>query len=243
MVSSWLAERIAAMDRAPTDLSNALAESDHAAATAQEVAQLRRALAEADKRQSLQDNRLLVRDRELQLLRHSHEQLVSTLDAASDGILTLRYSDNSLYYNIRFVELWGIPEDQLDALDDDALVAFQAARVKDPQALLGSIAQRRGNPDTEDYCVIELLDGRVLERHVLPQRLHGRCVGSVITYRDITDRMRYEEKMMFNHVVLENSPPMYWIDRDTGTLVYANPAFCRNLGFELEEMLGMKISE
>ncbi|RYF43310.1 MAG: PAS domain-containing sensor histidine kinase [Comamonadaceae bacterium] len=243
MVSSWLAERIAAMDRAPTELSNALAANDPAPRAADEVAQLRRDLAEANERQAIQDNRLLVRDRELQLLRHSHEQLVSTLDAASDGILTLRYSDNSLYYNIRFVELWGIPEEQLDALDDAALVAFQAARVKNPEALLSSIAQRRANPDTEDYCVIELLDGRVLERHVLPQRLHGRCVGSVITYRDITDRMRYEEKMMFNHLVLENSPPMYWIDRDTGTLVYANPAFCRSLGFQPEEMLGMKISE
>ncbi|MEP6825364.1 MAG: PAS domain S-box protein, partial [Ramlibacter sp.] len=230
------------MDRAPTELSNAVAENDPCVA-GDVLAQLRSALAQANAQLALSGQRLDVRDRELQLLRHSHEQLVSTLDAASDGILTLRYSDNSLYYNIRFVELWGIPEDRLDTLDNEALIALQVARVKDPEALLASIELRRNNPDTEDYSVIELLDGRVLERHVLPQRLHGRCVGSVITFRDITDRLRYEEKMMFNHLVLENSGPMFWIDRVTGTITYANPAACRHLGFPVEEVLGMTVTD
>jgi two-component system sensor histidine kinase/response regulator len=209
------------MDRAPTDLSTALAQAGHAPARLEEeLAQLRS---------------------ELALLRGSHEMLESILDAANDGILTLQYSGDSIYYNIRFVELWGIPEDELTDLDSKSLVAFQAKRVKDPQGLLAHIEQRRLNPDSEDLSIVELLDGRVLERHVIPQRIHGKCVGSVITFRDITERLRYEEKLMFNHAVLENSGPMLWVDRETRIVNYANPAACAHLGYGVEELLGMAV--
>jgi two-component system sensor histidine kinase/response regulator len=216
------------MDRAPTEM---------------ELADARRALAETQEKLLVAENRLDLRQRELALLRGSHELLVSTLDAANDGILTLQFADNSFYYNIRFVELWAIPEDKLCDMDVAALVQFQLSQVKDPDEWLAHIRRRRENPDEEDLSVVELKDGRTLERHVLPQRLHGKCVGSVITFRDITERVRYEDKMVFNHLVLENSPPMYWMDRDTGVLTWANPAACKHFGYPLDELLGMRISQ
>jgi len=176
------------MDRAAADLSRAVAQAGQHCATPDDE------LAGALERMAVAETQLDIRDRELELLRASHSLLVSTLDAASDGILTLQYSDDSLYYNIRFVELWGIPEDKLSDLDSEKLVEFQAEQVKDPAGLLAHIERRRQNPDAEGLSVIELKDGRVLERHVLPQRIHGKCVGSVITFRDITERLRNEEE-------------------------------------------------
>ncbi|MEP6791255.1 MAG: PAS domain S-box protein, partial [Ramlibacter sp.] len=200
-------------------------------------------LARLHERLRISESRLDIRDRELAAMRTSHELLVSTLDSTSDGILTLQYSDNSMYYNIRFVELWGIPEDRLSDLDSPAMIAFQAAQVKDPDSLVAHIEQRRNNPDREDFSVIEMLDGRVLERHVIPQRMHGQCVGSVITFRDVTERLRHEEKMMFNHLVLENSGPMLWIDGGSGRVSYANPAACRHLGYPIDELLGTHVRD
>jgi two-component system sensor histidine kinase/response regulator len=230
------------MDRAPQNLTAALTEAGHAPSLLEaELALARQALAEAQQKSLDFEKRLDMRNRQLELLRGAHEMLVSTLDAASDGILTLQYSDNSLYYNIRFVEMWNIPEEELSSLDHAALTALQAAQVKDPEDLLAHIEQRRQNPDAEDLSFIEFKDGRVLERHVIPQRVHGKCVGSVITFRDITERLRYEDKMMFNHLVLENSGPMYWISKETHTVTYANPAACKQLGYALEELLGLHI--
>ena len=180
--------------------------------------------------------------RELAQLRTSHQQLVSTLDAANDGIITLQ-GDGSMYFNIRFVELWRIPEDTLCDIDNDKLVEFQLSQVKDPQEWRGHIERRRANPDEEHYTTVELKDGRVLERHVLPQRMGGKCVGNVIIFRDVTDRAQYEQRMLFNHHVLENSGPMLWLDRDTGTVTYANPAACKQLGYTVEEMVGMGIPQ
>ncbi len=211
------------MDRAPTELSNALVDSGHLL---------------QDKLQA-SERRLELRERELALLRGSYEQLASTLDSANDGILTLQFSDNSFYYNSRFVELWGIPEDKLRERDTGALVKFQLSQVKDPGEWHAHLKRRSDNPEAEDLATAELLDGRTLERHVVPQRLHGKCVGSVITYRDITERVRYEKELMFNRLVLENSGPMMCLNASSMEVTYANPAACAYLKYPLEELLGM----
>jgi two-component system sensor histidine kinase/response regulator len=77
----------------------------------------------------------------------------------------------------------------------------------------------------------------------MPQRMGGKCVGSVVIFRDVTERVHYEEKMMFNHLVLENSGPMLWVDREERRVVYANPAACAHLGYPVEELLGMGVPD
>jgi two-component system sensor histidine kinase/response regulator len=180
---------------------------------------------------------------ELAMLRRSHEMLVSTLDATQDGILTVQYAHDAIYFNIRFAEIWRIPEERIADLDNRSLAEFQASQVREPSKWLALIEQRRANPDAENLSLIEMNDGRVLERHVIPQRSLGKCIGSVITFRDITQRLRYEEKMMFNQQVLENSGPMIWVDRDTHAVTYANPAACRHLGFTVAEMMRMHVAD
>jgi two-component system, sensor histidine kinase and response regulator len=179
---------------------------------------------------------------ELARLRGAHEQLVSTLDAANDGIITLQ-SDGAIYYNIRFVELWGIPEDKLADLDISKLLAFQLSQVRDPGSWMEHVERRRTNPEEEDYATVELNDGRVLERHVLPQRMGGKCVGSVVIFRDITDRQRYEQNMLFNHLVLQNSGPMVWADCEQRRVTFANPAACELLGYPVEELIGRDLGD
>jgi two-component system sensor histidine kinase/response regulator len=226
------------MDRAP----------NHISSLEEELAEARRALAELQAKLTREENRVEIRNRELQVLRGSHQVLVSTLDAANDGIITLQYAEDregppSIYYNIRFVELWGIPEDEISDMDHQRLVEHQLQAVKDPVEWQEHVERRRRNPEDEDYSIVELKDGRVLERHVLPQRIHGKCVGSVVTFRDITERVRYEQKMMFNHLVLENSGPMVWADVHRRACTYANPAACELLGYELHELVGMTFDQ
>ncbi|WP_298927974.1 response regulator [uncultured Ramlibacter sp.] len=214
------------MDRAPTDLTAALAEAEAGARLARTQALLARSEAE------------------LASLRSSHALLVSTLDAASDGILTLQYSDNSLYYNIRFVEMWGVPEDALGTLNIASMAAFQAARVKDPSALLAGVEQRRCNPDAEDFSVIELLDGRVLQRRVIPQRIHGKCVGSVIAFRDVTAQHRAEQDTRRQQAMLcsliQSIPDAICYRGLDGSFLGCNDAFLAQAGRPAHEIIGQR---
>src|SRR6185369_12518721 len=179
--------------------------------------------------------------RELAQLRGAHQLLSSTLDAASDGIIALPLNE-SMYYNIRFVEMWGIPKDKLAELTLASLLELQLGRVKDPAELLARYQERRRNPDTECLSIVELKNGRCLERHAIPQRSHGKCVGTVVTYRDITERVRFEEKMIFKSLVVERSGPMFWLDLAEEKLAYANEAACEALGYSAQEMVGMPLS-
>ena len=230
------------MDRAPTDLSTALAQAGAPPPPTLEhqLSEAQRALVAAREELERSQSRLQTREGELGKLRHSHELLMATLDMTNDAVLTFQYSDDSWFCNIRFVEMWGIPEDSLGELELDGLIALQCKLCKDPADFLVRIEARRHNPNTEELHTMELSDGRVLERHVVPQRLRGQPVGSVITFRDITDRVRYEDKMMFNHRVLESAGPMVWIDPTSGQVTYANSAACAHLGYSVEDLLGLK---
>jgi CheY-like chemotaxis protein len=179
----------------------------------------------------------LLQQREAQLakLQDAHDLLVSTLDATSDGIFT-RQLDGTFFFNIRTAELWGIPEEDIATIDADRLREFAIARAADPVAFLDLVEQQGANPMEEQVSLIALKNGSLIERSVRPQFLHGMCVGNVITYRDVTDSARHEEEMAFNGHVLENSAPMFWIERDTGAIAYANRAACKHLGYPATEL-------
>jgi two-component system sensor histidine kinase/response regulator len=187
--------------------------------------------------------RLDEHEQELLHLRNSNDGLVATLNATADGILTLRNSDNTVMFNARYARMWGLPQHRLKDMDIQATIDLQAAKVKDPQAMLADIRRQRANPDQESASLIELLDGRVFERHAKAQRINGESVGTVIIFRDVTERVLHEEEMKFNHVVLENSGPIVWIARSSGAVGYANPAACRHLGYPREELLALTLAD
>ncbi|MES2975451.1 MAG: response regulator [Pseudomonadota bacterium] len=210
-----------------------------------ELEDLRRSRGAGTLEQELAATRHALREltRELGEARTAQSLLLATLDATSDGVLAINYTDGSLYYNIRYIEMWGIPEESLAMLDEATIVELQTAQAKDPEQLRALTASRKADPDAEDLSLVELKDGRVFERHVQPQRLRGKTVGVVLSYRDVTAQSRYETRMMFNHTVLENSGPMLWVDRHSTCVTYANPAACKHLGYAVEELLGMAIGQ
>ena len=181
---------------------------------------------------------LKVRDTQLSKLQDAHDLLVSTLDATSDGVFT-RQTVGTIFFNIRTAELWGIPEEDIATIDAESLRESNLRQVSDPVEFSALVQRHRANPMEKLVRVIALKNGRLLERTVGPQFVHGKCVGSVITYRDVTESVRHEEEMAFNVHVLENSGPMFWIERDTGTIAYANHAACIHLGYPAEELRGL----
>ncbi len=184
---------------------------------------------------------LEARTRELADARSSLSLLYATLDSTTDGVLAVRHEPKSMHYNIRFVEMWGLPEDALSSLSEEELIAMQAVQLLDPEQFVNQIKSRAS--DAEEFGVIELKDGRIFERFVTPQLVGGRCVGKVINYRDVTQRLHVEQKMMFNHAVVESSGPMLWFPRGGGRATYANTAACEMLGYRCDEIVGMAIGD
>lgn len=159
---------------------------------AQEVAQVQRQLGAAQQKLTSTTRSLEIRTQELTEARAAVALLLATLDASQDGMLAMGYFGRAMHFNSRFVDIWGIPEDKVSGLNDAALLALQLARVKDPEYFLELSESRRARPDEERCDLIELTDGRILECHLMPQRVRGRRVGSVTCYRDVTERARLD---------------------------------------------------
>jgi two-component system, sensor histidine kinase and response regulator len=170
----------------------------------------------------------------------SQALLFATLDAADDGIVAFQFGSEALFHNTAFVTMWRLPEDKLAGLRREELIAIQSAQTRNPDELveLGS----RFDVDTEDFRMIELKDGRILERHAHPQLLNGRSVGRVVVYRDITEqktaareKARQQELL---RALIDSIPDIISFRDPQGVFLGCNEAFATLRGPTAADVVG-----
>jgi len=142
--------------------------------------------------------------------------LEATLESTADGILVVDNESRVVTYNRKFVELWGIPQSLLDTGEDDQLLGYVVAQLKDPQEFLSKVQLLYAQPDAESYDIIEFNDGRFLERYSLPHKIGGQSVGRVWSFRDVTGRKVLErelEHQAFHDPLTDLPNRLLFIDR------------------------------
>ena len=118
-------------------------------------------------------------------LQRTLSMLQSTLDSTADGILVLDGRGQVATFNRRFGEMWDLPAELLAARDAERLLTATLERVEEPDVFLAGVNELQRRPDAVQRDLIRLRDGRVFERLVLPQRLDGRIVGHVFSFREV----------------------------------------------------------
>ncbi len=122
-----------------------------------------------------------------------------------DGILVVDSQGKQILQNQRTVELWEIPPDIANDLDDKKQVQFIVeARVKDPGQFFAKVDHLYSHPNEISRDEIELKSGTVLDRYSSPViNGEGKHYGRIWTFRDITERKRAEEALKKAHGTLE----------------------------------------
>jgi PAS domain S-box-containing protein len=196
----------------------------------------RQAIAQLELRRSLLE--LTRRTEEVEVARAHHARTGSILQAAlestADGLLVVDRAGGFVTFNRSFVELWRLPEAVLT--DRDAALRHVLGEVRDPQGFEARTAQAYEEPERESYDVVEMLDGRVVERYSRPQRLDGEVVGRVWSFRDVTERVTYVERLRERERQLAQAQRLarlgYW-DWDIATgVVHWSDEMCRIYGVE-----------
>jgi diguanylate cyclase (GGDEF)-like protein/PAS domain S-box-containing protein len=126
---------------------------------------------------------------------HTLSLLESTMESTADGILVADGKGGMVRSNMRFREIWGIPEALAAANDDDAALSFVLNQLKEPQRFLDGVRDLYGAPERSSFDVLELKDGRVFERFSQPQRIDGSVVDRVWSFRDVTARRRSADQL------------------------------------------------
>ncbi|MDI3291893.1 AAA family ATPase, partial [Polyangium sp. 15x6] len=134
------------------------------------------------------------RRRAEEVLRYSYSLLEATLESTTDGILVVDDEQRVVRQNHRFAAMWRIPDEILSTGSGDTFRRFVCDQLLDPEAFLQRIRALYASPEESSFDVIPFADGRIFERYSQPQRLGGRVVGRVWSFRDITARVRAEQQ-------------------------------------------------
>ncbi len=132
-------------------------------------------------------------------LEHSVSLLKATFEATADGILVTDVRGKVLHFNQKFADLWQIPASILSSQNSHDVIKLISQRLKDPKSFsTKKLVELYVLPHSESYDLLELQDGRILERYSAPQRIEDKVIGWVWSFRDVTERQRAEAQMRYH---------------------------------------------
>jgi PAS domain S-box-containing protein len=127
-------------------------------------------------------------------LRFQKALLEAQGEASLDGILVVSTERTFLYFNQRFVEMWGIPRQVMESRSSQAALEAVLNKVSDPAGFVARVNYLYEHRDEKSQEEVTLMDGRTLDRYSAPvQSPEGIYYGRVWYFRDITERKRVEE--------------------------------------------------
>jgi diguanylate cyclase (GGDEF)-like protein len=119
----------------------------------------------------------------------------ATIESTTDGILVVDGDGVWEIFNRKFIAMWRVPDEIVRLRDDDAAIEFVLDQLEDPPAFIAKIRDLYKTPEAESYDELHFKDGRVFERYSQPQRINGRSVGRVWSFRDVTQRRQAEARL------------------------------------------------
>lgn len=129
--------------------------------------------------------------------RYQSTVLSAYLDESQDGILVVDANNHIKTWNRRFLEMWDIPSEIMEAGDGRCALEVVSSQLKAPEEFVGKITELYKHLDHEEHgYLVEMLDGRLFERHSRGLRdIHGTYWGRIWFYRDVTEYMRMTKEL------------------------------------------------
>ncbi len=116
-------------------------------------------------------------------------ELQATLESTADGILVTDLVGRIRVFNRRFAQIWGIPQDLLQARDDAQVGDWMRRSVPDAQAYQRRLQAIQGATLLDANDRLTLHSGQVLERVTRPLWCRGQAMGRVYSFRDLSEQL------------------------------------------------------
>ena len=128
-------------------------------------------------------------------LADSLAMMKATLDAVTDGLLVANEEFQITAFNQKFVQMWQPEAALMEAGDLRALIQLIASHFPDPSGFVARVDEINRSATLASLDLLELSDGRLIERRSTPQVVAGQLVGRVWSYSDITQQRTTENAL------------------------------------------------
>ena len=108
----------------------------------------------------------------------------TVLESTADGILVVDGEGNLVKFNQRLVAMWNMPDAVTESRLTEELMGWMMRQLKTPDVLLRTMSELGNEPDAESYDILELQDGRMVERLSKPRKDGDRCDGRIWIFRE-----------------------------------------------------------
>ncbi|MCY7333439.1 MAG: PAS domain S-box protein, partial [Pseudanabaena sp. CAN_BIN31] len=141
----------------------------------------------------------------------------ATFESIADGILAVDRIGHITSYNPQFADMFSLSQEVLSMSDYPLKLEFLSEKMLDPHDFMRRSQEFYSHPERESYDLLELFDGRVLERYSRPQKLGEQIIGRVWSFQDITARVRaeqaLEEQKTYLRLIIDSIPQqIFWKD-------------------------------
>ena len=179
------------------------------------------------------------RKRAEEALEESLSVLRATLESTADGILVADTLGNIQNYNQKLLDMWRIPFEINWSDESNDIRMHMLNLAKDPVKAVRDTQELYDHPEKENFAILELKDGRIFERYSKPQKIWGKTVGIVISFRDVTESRQAERLLRESEAkyrtLFEESINAVFISMPGGKVLDINPAGVKMFGYSSKE--------
>jgi len=184
-------------------------------------------------------------------LKRSLSILQTTLESTADGILVVNNHGKWIGFNQKFIKMWSIPEEIAEAGDDEKAVNFVLPQIKQTNSFVKKVKELYTNPERISIELIELNDGRIIERYSHPLYNNKNIDGRAWSFRDITEqklaeKALQESEMNLSMIYKTTTGILFQIrvePNDCYRFLTVNKAFLKATGLSEKQVIGKTIDE
>jgi PAS domain S-box-containing protein len=171
----------------------------------------------------------------------------ATIESTADGILVVDINGKVVDFNERLLEIWGVPRTLVENKSYQESLAAVFHLLEDPEECQKRLAEIFTDPDRESYDTIRFKDGMILDRYSRPQRLEGKTIGRVFSYRNVTARMRAEsllkESEARKSAILNSAMDSIISMSHEGKVLEFNRAAEMTFGYAAKDAIGKEMAD